>query len=238
MTGTVPGVIIGAVLRVYLLPGAGTFRLLLGPIGVLVLIRRRDAAQPARTRLPARGVTVVAFAAGVVGGIYGIGGGSLLSPVLVAAGLPLARVAPAALVSTFLTSIVGAITYALLALAAPGPVAPDWTAGIACGLGGLLGGYLGARLQPHLPTPHCGCFSAAWRSRSPRPTSCRPADRGRVRAAVAGLTRPSAAPRSGRGVRAVRVERSVDTPGSSAPAWTVPPSLSPLTASMTLAGRV
>lgn len=32
-----------------------------------------------------------------------------------------------------------------------GPIAPDWWLGLACGLGGLIGGYLGARLQPHLP---------------------------------------------------------------------------------------
>lgn len=32
-----------------------------------------------------------------------------------------------------------------------GTVAPDWPLGLACGLGGLIGGYLGARLQPHLP---------------------------------------------------------------------------------------
>ena len=30
-------------------------------------------------------------------------------------------------------------------------MAPDWGVGIALGVGGLLGGYTGARLQPHLP---------------------------------------------------------------------------------------
>jgi uncharacterized protein len=55
------------------------------------------------------------------------------------------------LISTWLTSIVGAATYALLALTTPGPISPDWTLGIACGLGGLVGGYLGARIQPRLP---------------------------------------------------------------------------------------
>lgn len=30
-------------------------------------------------------------------------------------------------------------------------MAPDWFLGLACGVGGLIGGYLGARLQPHLP---------------------------------------------------------------------------------------
>ena len=50
--------------------------------------------------------------------------------------------------STFVTSIVGAITFAVLGLFTDGSVAPDWPVGIACGLGGLVGGYLGARLQP------------------------------------------------------------------------------------------
>ncbi len=30
-------------------------------------------------------------------------------------------------------------------------MAPDWYLGLACGLGGLTGGYLGARLRPRLP---------------------------------------------------------------------------------------
>jgi uncharacterized membrane protein YfcA len=65
--------------------------------------------------------------------------------------MPVARVAPAALTSTLITSVAGALTYGLLALTAPGDVAPNWVVGLACGLGGLLGGYVGARLQPRLP---------------------------------------------------------------------------------------
>jgi uncharacterized membrane protein YfcA len=60
-------------------------------------------------------------------------------------------VAPAALASTFLTSVVGAVTYSFLALITTGDIAPDWTLGLACGLGGLFGGYLGAHLQPRMP---------------------------------------------------------------------------------------
>ena len=70
---------------------------------------------------------------------------------LVGSGLTVAVVAPAALASTFITSIVGAATYAVLAINASGSIAPRWGVGLACGLGGLVGGYLGARLQPHLP---------------------------------------------------------------------------------------
>ena len=81
----------------------------------------------------------------------GIGGGSILSPVLVGSGMTVAVVAPAALASTFVTSIVGACAFAVLGLFADGSIAPNWPVGIACGLGGLVGGYLGARLQPFLP---------------------------------------------------------------------------------------
>ena len=38
-----------------------------------------------------------------------------------------------------------------LVLTTAGSIAPDWSLGLLCGLGGLAGGYLGARLQPHLP---------------------------------------------------------------------------------------
>lgn len=86
------------------------------------------------------------------GGIYGIGGGSLLSPILVGRGVPVATVAPAALTSTFVTSVAGAATYVTLALTAPGQdIAPHWIVGVVSGLGGLCGGYLGAHLQPVLP---------------------------------------------------------------------------------------
>lgn len=59
--------------------------------------------------------------------------------------------APSALASTFLTSITGAITYGLLSLVTVGDIAPNWTVGLACGFGGLVGGYVGAGLQPRLP---------------------------------------------------------------------------------------
>lgn len=36
---------------------------------------------------------------------------------------------------------------------AGGEIAPHWTLGLLCGAGGLVGGYVGARLQPRLPEP-------------------------------------------------------------------------------------
>lgn len=158
LLGTLPGVVIGALLRVYVVPGGTVFRLLvalfLAPLGVTLL--RRGGPSPSvvpllAPRLRGRAVTAVAFGAGLVGGVYGIGGGSLLAPVLVAAGYLVAEVAPAALLSTFVTSCVGAATYAVLALSGREDAAPNWSVGLACGLGGLIGGYVGATLAPRLP---------------------------------------------------------------------------------------
>lgn len=157
MLGTLPGVILGAVIRVFALPGPGVFRLMVAalmlPLGTW-LIARTLRPTPPETRRPEpapRAVTALALAIGVVGGIYGIGGGSILGPILVGRGVPVSKVAPAALASTFATSVVGASTYAVLSLAHSGSIAPDWRLGLACGLGGLIGGYLGARLQPRMP---------------------------------------------------------------------------------------
>ncbi|MFJ7410501.1 sulfite exporter TauE/SafE family protein [Streptomyces sp. NPDC098077] len=155
--GTVPGVVAGAVIRVFAVPGPTVFRLLIAvlllPLGgwlCLRTLRRASCTAPGREP-SARAVTRLAVAVGVAGGIYGIGGGSLLGPILVGRGMPVAKVAPAALAATFVTSAVGAGTYALLSLTATGDIAPYWSLGLACGLGGLCGGYLGARLQPRLP---------------------------------------------------------------------------------------
>jgi uncharacterized protein len=49
------------------------------------------------------------------------------------------------------TSVAGVVTFVLLAIEHQGAVAPDWGIGFALGAGGLLGGYTGALLQPHLP---------------------------------------------------------------------------------------
>ena len=89
--------------------------------------------------------------AGCVGGIYGIGGGSILAPILVADGRPPSQVAPAALSSTFLTSLAGVVTFTILSAHQHGSVAPNWPTGIALGVGGLAGGYVGARLHARMP---------------------------------------------------------------------------------------
>lgn len=165
LTGALPGVAAGAALRVLVEPSGTVSRvlvamLLIGMAGWLlwrVLGPARssggsgpDSAAPTGSPVTAR-VVLLGAVAGFVGGIYGIGGGSLIAPVLVLAGLSVATVAPAALASTLATSVVGAAVFALLSLTGHPEVAPHWWLGLACGLGGLLGGYLGARLQPLIP---------------------------------------------------------------------------------------
>lgn len=54
--------------------------------------------------------------------------------------------------STLVTSIAGAATYLGIAVATGGTdIGPDWAIGLSCGVGGLVGGYLGAHVQPRLP---------------------------------------------------------------------------------------
>ena len=110
-------------------------------------VRREQALR----RIPAPVLVALAAVVGCVGGIYGIGGGSILAPVLIGTGRPAAEVAPAALASTFVTSVAGVVTFAILAVHQHGSVAPDWPTGIALGLGGLAGAYTGARIQSRLP---------------------------------------------------------------------------------------
>jgi hypothetical protein len=94
---------------------------------------------------------LLAAAVGCVGGIYGIGGGSIIAPILIGAGRPASQVAPAALASTFVTSVAGVVTFTILSAQTHGSVAPDWPTGVALGAGGVLGSYIGARLQSRLP---------------------------------------------------------------------------------------
>lgn len=95
------------------------------------------------------------FAVGIVGGAYGIGGGAIIAPFLIAIfRLPVYTIAGSTLLGTFLTSISGVVFYTIVAplyghtgLA----IAPDWKLGILFGVGGLLGMYCGARLQKYFP---------------------------------------------------------------------------------------
>ena len=158
IAGTLPGVIAGSVIRVKLLPGPRVFDLVVAavliPLGSWLALTRPSRADERDRRVwlvPAPVLVVLAAAVGCVGGIYGIGGGSILAPVLIGLGRKPSQVAPAALASTFVTSAGGVIAFTILSLHQHAPVAPDWPTGIALGAGGLAGGYTGARIQSRMP---------------------------------------------------------------------------------------
>jgi uncharacterized membrane protein YfcA len=100
-------------------------------------------------------IFLVSLLAGVIGGIYSIGGGSIVAPLLVTVfGLPVYTVAGATMIGTFVTSISGVAFYEILAATPLGEqvaVAPDWLLGTVMGVGGLAGTYAGARLQRFMP---------------------------------------------------------------------------------------
>lgn len=204
--GTLPGVLIGAIVRVLYLPDPKNFKLFVGL--VLLYIGGRllkdlvsqgqksrisstdqrvqpqqkppqtahtpSAAGRQLTRVvvtqwtPGRivyefcgetisvnawGVMALSLIVGMIGGVYGIGGGSIIAPFFVSFfGMPVYTVAGAALMGTFITSVAGVIFYQLLASWVPGmAIAPDWLLGCLFGIGGIAGMYCGARLQKHVP---------------------------------------------------------------------------------------
>jgi hypothetical protein len=99
------------------------------------------------------GVMALSLIVGMVGGVYGIGGGAIIAPFFVSFfGLPVYTVAGAALMGTFVTSVAGVIFYQILAFFYPGmAIAPDWLLGFLFGIGGFAGMYCGARLQKFVP---------------------------------------------------------------------------------------
>jgi uncharacterized membrane protein YfcA len=185
--GTLPGVFVGALLRVTVLSDPDLFevfvglvllyfgaRLLYGVIrpsgggtadspdgsgrvgAIRASLRRVEYGYGGKTyTFDTTGVFALSLAVGVVGGIYSIGGGSIIAPFLVTVfGLPVYTVAGATLIGTFVTSAAGVVFYELLAttdLGAQMPIAPDWLLGLTLGVGGLAGTYVGAKLQRHVP---------------------------------------------------------------------------------------
>jgi uncharacterized membrane protein YfcA len=206
--GTLPGIFIGASIRINYLPDPKQFKVFMGFVllymGVRLLIdlRRktgqdkvkaeeieksfRERSARMRKAVPAgelgppairtvrfsfseysyefygekfsfhtMKLSALAFAVGIVGGIYGVGGGAIIAPFLVSFfHLPIYTIAGATLFGTFVTSIAGALFYALIApfYSSTGlMVAPDWLLGALFGVGGFLGMYFGARLQKYFP---------------------------------------------------------------------------------------
>lgn len=157
VAGTMPGVIAGAVIRVRWLSNSHDFTLLaagvLLPLGLWLMLGGQSTVpeRPAPTRRVRALTWLLALVVGTVGGIYGIGGGSLLAPILIAVGFSVYEVAPATLAATLITSVVGIVTYQVLQLTQGGAIAPEWILGAFLGAGGFAGSYCGARLQSRLP---------------------------------------------------------------------------------------
>ncbi len=101
---------------------------------------------------PTGGIFCMSLVVGMIGGAYGIGGGSIIAPFLVSwFGLPVHTISGATLMGTFLTSVTGVIFYEILAPFFPElSVTPDWLLGLMFGLGGALGMYCGSRLQKYV----------------------------------------------------------------------------------------
>jgi uncharacterized membrane protein YfcA len=183
--GTLPGLLIGAVIRVVWLGDPSKFKFFVGLVllylgGRLLLDILKKDTQKAKSAgkgvvttkrfrpflidyeyagnsyvVPAIGIYALTFIVGIIGGAYGIGGGAIIAPFLVAIfRLPIYTVAGPALFGTFVSSIAGvAIYYFLVPVFVPSqpPINPDWLLGLSFGAGGLLGTYIGARLQKFLP---------------------------------------------------------------------------------------
>jgi len=185
--GTLPGVFIGAFIRIKYLPDPVSFKLFAGLVLLYIGIRlftniiaktesanalqhdfRLVIASPefkiTKIRYKYNGMEYSAstislislsFIVGIVGGTYGVGGGAIIAPFLVAIfRLPIHTIAGATLLGTFITSIAGVIFYTLIAFyyADTGlAISPDWQLGALFGIGGALGMYAGARIQKFMP---------------------------------------------------------------------------------------
>lgn len=99
------------------------------------------------------GIMALSLIVGIVGGIYGIGGGAILVPIFVSFfRLPVYTIGGAALMGTFVTSITAVLVFQIMAIFYTGiAVAPDWALGVLFGVGGFVGMYCGARLQKFMP---------------------------------------------------------------------------------------
>jgi uncharacterized protein len=106
-------------------------------------------------RFHTTGLFALSLVVGLIGGVYGIGGGAIIAPFIVSFfGLPIHTIAGAALMGTCVTSVGGVIFYELVGpyVALPGQaVRPDWLLGALFGVGGFVGMYLGASCQKYVP---------------------------------------------------------------------------------------
>lgn len=155
--GTIPGIVIGSLIRIHYLPGPRRVKLFIALVLLYLAFRLfRDTLAPAVHKLkksPTASLTAMALVVGLIGGIYGVGGGAIIAPfAMTSLGLPAKVIAGPSLLATLITSLVGIGSFEVLR------VRPDWTLGLLFGAGGLAGSYCGARLQKHLPDRYIRLF--------------------------------------------------------------------------------
>ena len=108
--------------------------------------------QAQRVEFSLAAIVFLGLVVGVIGGIYGIGGGAIIAPFCVAfLNIPVHTVAGAAMFGTFVTSIVGVAIYSTIPFYNGQAAPPDWFLGVLFGIGGLLGMYIGATCQKYVP---------------------------------------------------------------------------------------
>jgi hypothetical protein len=120
-------------------------------LGATLVVRRPS---PAEQPLGRAAIPPIAACVGVVGGIYGIGGGSFLAPIMILGGYTAYAVAPAAaLHAGGVSRRRRHVRDPRATVDASGPISPDWGVRIAAGAGGVIGAYVGASLQSRIPEP-------------------------------------------------------------------------------------
>ncbi|BDR93170.1 sulfite exporter TauE/SafE family protein [Vulcanisaeta souniana] len=101
-------------------------------------------------------LVIITVLVGMASGAYGIGGASILSPILIGPmGLPAYIVSGPTLMVTLVVSLIGVLSYAYLGYP------PDVINGLSMGLGGMIGIYLGTITQRRLPERHIKLTVAA-----------------------------------------------------------------------------
>ena len=190
--GTLPGVVLGTLIRVNFLPDPKNFKFFAAIVLLYIgfnlirdlLNKKKHSEKSLQNKMLSENnthpkVTVIQFslfkiiydfddetykinspaifflclAIGIVGGVYGIGGGAILAPILITvSALPVYTIAGPSLMGTFVTSLTSVIFYQIIAPYYPElNVAPNWMLGFLYGIGGFIGIYLGARAQKFMP---------------------------------------------------------------------------------------
>ncbi|MGL4209465.1 MAG: TSUP family transporter [Candidatus Adiutrix sp.] len=97
---------------------------------------------------------LISIIIGLIGGIYGIGGGAIIAPILLGLfQMPLYLASGASLLASWASSVFGLASYMIFwpLISGGEAVGPDIPLGLLFSLGGIVGGYVGISLQPYLP---------------------------------------------------------------------------------------